>query len=158
MKWSPLIKLLLGLFLAVAFLTGMGVFAMRYVAQVTAPPPKPMFPNDRPSVKVTAKPSATKPSAKPAAKPSPQPSASPSPTALKPGTYYARITQPDGLNVRESPDKEANRVGGVIFNEQVIVLEESADGGWQRIRLESNGTEGWIKAGNSERVEANTPN
>ncbi|MEY2856269.1 MAG: hypothetical protein RLZZ74_578, partial [Cyanobacteriota bacterium] len=33
----------------------------------------------------------------------------------------------------------------------IIILEDSADGKWQRVRLE-NEQEGWIKGGNTEKT------
>jgi hypothetical protein len=47
---------------------------------------------------------------------------------------------------------ESTSVGGVEYNETVVVLEESADKEWQRVRLEDGSQEGWIKAGNTERI------
>jgi hypothetical protein len=34
-----------------------------------------------------------------------------------------------------------------------VVLEESPDKEWQRIRVEDGNREGWVKGGNTEKVE-----
>ncbi|MBW4474934.1 MAG: SH3 domain-containing protein [Stenomitos rutilans HA7619-LM2] len=153
MSWSDLVKVLSGVLLAIALMVGGCFLAAQYViAQFTAPPPKPMFPNDNPS-KATAQPV---PSAKPVAaqpSPKPSPSASPTPSATPSTTgYRARITLSQGLNLRESPSRDAARIGGVVANARITVLEESPDRQWQRIRLEDSGREGWVKAGYAERV------
>lgn len=154
MSWSDLVKVLSGVLLAIALMVGGCFLAAQYViAQFTAPPPKPMFPNDKPSAKTTAQPS---PSAKPVvtqASPKPSPSTSPTPSPPPSTTgYRARITLAQGLNLRESPSRDAARIGGVVANARITVLEESPDREWQRIRLEDSGREGWIKAGYAERV------
>jgi hypothetical protein len=34
-----------------------------------------------------------------------------------------------------------------------VVLEESSDKNWQKVRLEDGQQEGWVKAGNTKRTE-----
>jgi len=68
--------------------------------------------------------------------------------------YPARITQSQGLNVRQSPGRDAARVGGVDYNQRVVVLEDSPDKEWQRVRIEGSDVEGWIKSGYTERVDS----
>lgn len=153
MSWSDLTKVLSGVFLAIALIIGGCFFAAQHIiAQFTAPPPKPTFPNDNPGAKAKLQPS---PSAKPVAtKPSPKPSVSASPLP-KPSDsvgYRARITLLQGLNLRESPSRDAARVGGVDSNTRITILEESPDREWQRVRLEGSGREGWVKAGYTERI------
>lgn len=154
MSWSQLVKVLSGIFLAIALMVGGCFLAAQYViAQFTALPPKPVFPNDNPATPAkvqtppSAKPVATQPSPKPSASPSPTPSPTPSTTG-----YRARITIAQGLNLRDSPSRDAARIGGVIANARVTVLEESPDHEWQRVRLEDSGREGWVKAGYAERI------
>ncbi|XGV96095.1 MAG: SH3 domain-containing protein [Leptolyngbya sp. BL-A-14] len=156
MSWSDLIKVLSGVFLAIALMLGGCFAAAQYIiGQFTAPPPRPTFPNDNPSTKATAqpvpsaKPVATQPSPKPSVSASPSPTPSPTPSTTG---YQARITIAQGLNLRESPSRDAARIGGVIGNARVTVLEESPDREWQRIRVEGSGREGWVKAGYAERV------
>lgn len=147
MSLSGLSKLVLGILLAAGILFGAGVALTRYLLErLATPPPRPVFAND-PSP-APASPVATTPSpaAPPAAAP-PSPESSPSPT----DGYAARVTQPIGLILRDQPSREAGRIGGIEFNQPLTVLEDSPDGGWQRVRL-ANGAEGWVRAGNTERL------
>ncbi|MBW4520808.1 MAG: SH3 domain-containing protein [Scytolyngbya sp. HA4215-MV1] len=153
MKWSGVVKVLVGLAIAIAIFAVAGVLAFRYISQMTSLPPRPTFPNDQPSAKVKPSTAVAQPKTQAKPKPTPTPSKSPSPTATDAATYPARINLSQGLNVRDAPSVDANRIGGVDYNEQVSVLEESADGEWQRIRVESSGLEGWIKSGYSERID-----
>ena len=66
--------------------------------------------------------------------------------------YYAKVTWPQGLSLRSEPDPNAGRVGGIGFEKTIIILENSADGNWQRVRLPWSEQEGWVKAGNVERT------
>ncbi|HEY9894233.1 MAG TPA: SH3 domain-containing protein [Candidatus Sericytochromatia bacterium] len=152
MSWANLTKLLSGVFLAIALIVSGCFFAAQHViAQFTAPPPKPTFPNDNPGAKAklqstAAKPAATKSSPKPSVTPTP----SPKPT--EEAGYRARITLSQGLNLRESASQDSARIGGVAINTRITVLEDSSDGEWQRVRLEESGREGWVKAGYTERI------
>jgi uncharacterized protein YgiM (DUF1202 family) len=158
MSWSDLAKVFSGFLIAIAIVIGGGFFAAQHlIAQFTAPPPKPTFPNDQPSAPI--KPLPTVPPAQPAAvkptpQPSPSPSAKPSPKPSEVAGYPARITQSQGLNVRQSPGRDAARVGGVDYNQRVVVLEDSPDKEWQRVRIEGSDVEGWIKSGYTERVDS----
>jgi len=57
------------------------------------------------------------------------------------------------LILRSEPNLDAERVGGIGFNSRVIVLEQSEDNVWQKIRLEGEEQEGWVKAGNTQKVD-----
>lgn len=143
---TNLLKFLLGIGLAIAFLTVGSVATARYlVAQFTAPPPKPIYPEEN----KPRKPLVQAPNPILATQPSPSPS--PSPDPLPPGAYAARVTWPEGLILRDGASAQANPIGGVEFNDAVIVLSESPDGAWQRLRVEATKQEGWVKAGNTER-------
>ncbi|MDZ8026622.1 MAG: SH3 domain-containing protein [Nostoc sp. DedQUE11] len=164
---SGLAKYILGFFLAIAVLIGSGVaVALYFMNRTGIPPAKPIFSNDSPSVKAQA-PKATEPGGKPTSTPtstkslssptptptsteSPQPT--PSPTPLPSGAYRGRVSWADGLSLRAQPNQDAERIGGVGFNQKIIVLEESEDKAWQKIRLEDSGQEGWVKAGNTEKT------
>lgn len=153
MTWSSILKGISALLISVALIGGASFFAVRFfVDQFTASPPRPTFPNDPPSPSPKAKQTAAI-----AAKPSPAPSASPSPEASpspqpSPNTKRARITLGEGLNVRQEPNAEAERVGGVDYSDEVDILEESPDKEWLRVRVASSGIEGWIKSGYTETV------
>ncbi len=49
-------------------------------------------------------------------------------------------------------------MGGVAYKEEVIVLEETPDKKWQRIRLPDGDIQGWIKGGNVESMGEGTEN
>ncbi|MEM7593213.1 MAG: SH3 domain-containing protein [Cyanobacteria bacterium P01_A01_bin.83] len=80
----------------------------------------------------------------------PEPSAIES--ELPPNAYRAVVTWPQGLSLRAEPDLNAGRVGGIGADATIIILEDSADGNWQRVRLPWSGQSGWIKAGNTKRI------
>ncbi|MBD2096940.1 SH3 domain-containing protein [Trichocoleus sp. FACHB-591] len=151
MKWSGLInliKFLLGFALAIALLGLGGVVAARYlVTKLTAPPPRPAFANDKPLTNKAA--TVSKPAAGNAQ--SSQVSSTASAPVLEPGAYQARVVQPIGLILRDGPGRDSNQIGGIEFNSRVVVLEESSDKQWQRVRLENSDRAGWVKAGNTER-------
>lgn len=157
MSWSGVAKFFTGFVLAIAVLFFAGVSTTRYlITRFTTPPPRPTFPND-PS---PAQPQATQPQSSPAPAESPpapsaevEPTPTPPPTpANPPGAYEARVTQPIGLILRQGPSQDAEQIGGVGYDEQVIVLEESSDGEWIKVRLSGSDVEGWVKSGNTERL------
>jgi Bacterial SH3 domain len=167
MNWSALVKLLVGFSLAIALLFFAGVSTTRYlITRLTAPPPRPSFPNDDPNFTLSPSPAqaqspaaATSPAASPAAAtssptptPSVSPTATPTPSPDEPGAYEARVTQSIGLVVRQEPSRSAPQAGGVSYNQSIVVLETSADGEWLRVRVGDSGLEGWIKAGNTEPI------
>ncbi|MDJ0595492.1 MAG: SH3 domain-containing protein [Pleurocapsa sp. MO_226.B13] len=77
---------------------------------------------------------------------------SPAQPELPPSAYYAQVTWPQGLSLRAEPSINAGRIGGIGFDETIIILEDSADGKWQRVRLPWSEQEGWVKAGNIKRT------
>lgn len=149
MKWSGFLSLIVGFVVAIAVLAGVSLVGVRFfLGKLTAPPPRPVFANEN-SKQTPAKVSvATQPKPQPVAQPSP----TPKPTS-PPGSYPARVVSPIGLVLRDSPATEAGQIGGIDFNERVIVLEQSSDGDWQRVQVENDTSrQGWIKAGNTEKV------
>lgn len=149
MKWSGLLKAFSGFLVAIALLVGGAFLAAQYlITQFTTPPPKPMFANEKTAS--TAQPAAiATPPKSPQGKPTPRATASPKPSE---SSYQAIITLSEGLNVRSNPSTNADRVGGVDFDEEITVLEESSDKEWQRVRGKTSGIEGWIKSGYTERI------
>lgn len=150
LKSSKIWQFLLGSFLGIAILaalTGGGLFLL--VQRLTAPPNRPTFDNEAMGQKATPGPDRDKPSPN-IASPSPTLSPSASSSPLPAGAYEATVSYSEGLSVRDSPD--GGRVGGIDYNEKVIVLEESADKRWVKIRAEQSNVEGWVKAGNLERA------
>ncbi|MCC5635755.1 SH3 domain-containing protein [Nostoc sp. CHAB 5844] len=153
---SGLLKLILGFVLAIAVLLGTGLtVALYFVNRTAIPPTKPIFANDNPSLKNQAAKEANDKSA-PTSTTEPEPETSPTPTKsveeLPPGAYQGRVTWSQGLSLRAEPSQEAQKVGGVTFNQKIIVLQENPDKTWVKIRLEGSEQEGWVKVGNIERV------
>ncbi|MDM9385585.1 SH3 domain-containing protein [Chlorogloeopsis sp. ULAP01] len=174
-----ILKFLLGFSLAIAILIGGGIATALYLMnRVSVPPAKPIYANDKPIVKAqapkpkdqkskqTAKASSgafiqestsasssstekTQEELKTEQSPKPEESTKPLPS----GAYQARVTWQQGLTLRKEPTPDAERVGGVGFNQRVVILEESSDQAWQKIRLEDGTQEGWVKAGNIEKVD-----
>ncbi|ACK69417.1 SH3 type 3 domain protein [Gloeothece citriformis PCC 7424] len=161
-RLSGLFQFILGFFLGVFLLAG-GTAALGFVffSRMAAPPPKPLFDAEKPQKDKEAKKPAEKASEaktetkaeKPAVKEEskPEPSPQQQEEQLPPGAYKATVSWPEGLSLRDQAGPDATRIGGIMYNDEIVVLQTSADGGWQKIRL-SDGQEGWIKAGNVEKV------
>ncbi len=140
---------MLGIGLAIAILFFAGAATARYfLTRLSSLPPRPTFPND----------SAAPPPADAAIDPAPpveeaaapvEP-AEPDPTADD-VEYQARVTVAIGLILRDGPSVSFAQVGGVEYNAQLAVLGVSDDGEWINVRL-GNGSEGWVKSGNLQRI------
>ncbi|MTJ10970.1 MULTISPECIES: SH3 domain-containing protein [unclassified Anabaena] len=158
--FTNLLKFILGFVLAIAVLLGTGLtVALYFVNRTAVAPPKPMFANDNPSSNTPKPKASVKPLAggKATPKSSPKPKPTPTPTessdSLPPGAYQGTVTWPQGLSIRSEPDANSQSTGGVAGNKEVIILEESADKKWQKIRIPDTNQEGWVKAGNIKRSE-----
>ncbi|MFM7571684.1 MAG: SH3 domain-containing protein [Snowella sp.] len=170
-RFSGLLQFILGFFLGITILVGL-TSALGYLmfSRLAATPNKPVFPEENKSkVKATtpdkkaSEKSATKPEVSPSPKattalPSPEvsPSPSPSPEAkedLPPGAYKAKVTWSGGLSLRSNPSKDSERVSGVDYDQELIILETSADGVWAKVRSVDGGQEGWVKVGNFKKTE-----
>ncbi|MFM7366078.1 MAG: SH3 domain-containing protein [Cuspidothrix sp.] len=153
---TNLIKFILGVFLAVAVLLATGLtVALYFVNRTAVSPPKPMFANDYPASdaknpKTSPKPQSQK-SATPTPEPTPTPTETPTETPIPPNAYKGNVTWPEGLSMRSEPNANSPAIGGVAGNKKVIVLEESDDKKWQKIRIADTDQEGWVKAGNIQR-------
>jgi uncharacterized protein YgiM (DUF1202 family) len=148
-----LTKLILGIALALVLLSLTGVATARYfMAKLSVLPPKPVFDNDV----LTEQPVP----AEAPAEPQPQPEAANPPAEAAnapenpPGSYRAVVVQPIGLVLRSGPGAEHQQLGGVDHNDEVLVLETSDDGRWMKVRLGDSGQEGWVKAGNTQNLNA----
>jgi len=158
MRW--LAKTFTGLLLALALLSVGGYFAFSYVlSQLTKLPPKPTFPNDNPAIakkmaqKATSK-GASLPN-KEADKPQEGLAETKSLETLKPkplptGAFEGTVSYSNGLVLRSGASRDSGTIGGLDFNEKVIVLETSTDGEWQKIRTVTE-KEGWIRGGNIQK-------
>ncbi|BAT51754.1 hypothetical protein NOS3756_06830 [Nostoc sp. NIES-3756] len=159
--FSALLKFILGILLAIAVLLGSGVAVGLYFFNRTSiPPTKPIFANDNPTPKDSdKKQDKTEPTSKPEATPEASATPTPSETStekaeeLPKGAYRGKITWNQGVSLRSEPTQDSERVGGAGFNEKIIVLEESPDKVWKKVRVESSKIEGWTKVGNLEKVE-----
>lgn len=139
-----LIKFLIGFILALTILAGGSIAAALYfVTRLTELPPRPVFENDRPIAS-----SAQSGSATPAAKQNTPANSN----SLPPGSYRARVIWPDGLILRDRPSYDANSIGGIEFNKNVIVLEVTSDKEWEKVRIKDSNQEGWVKGGNTEKI------
>ncbi len=163
MKWGNLAKFLLSFILASAILIGAGFAILQYlVGRFADLPPRPTFPEEQQSkIQPTPKPilspspqfSPIDPTPNPTATESPEqavetPTPSPSPTDSPTDGEPGKISWPDGVILRDGPNADAGRVGGIEYNQPVVVLETSPDGQWQRVRVAGSDQEGWVKAGN----------
>jgi Bacterial SH3 domain len=157
MNISGIIQFILGFILGcVLLIGGTGSIAYFMLTRMAAHPPKPVFSEEKAKPE---KPTETKPvvskiekkeennskEEKPAEKPKEE-------EKLEPGAYKARVTWSTGLSLRAEPNGDAERIGGVAYNQNIIILEESPDQQWQKIRFPNSEQTGWIKAGNIEKV------
>ncbi len=149
MSWtSGLVKLVLGFVIAITLLvSGSVALALIFINRASSPPPKPIFANDSSAVKKAA--NITKPKTSIATKNAPKSKPSPS---LASGSYPARVTWNQGLSLRAEPSLDAKRIGSLDYNQKIVVLQQSKDEKWQQIRLDDSELQGWVKAGNTERV------
>lgn len=154
MSLSGIAKFIIGFFAGIFILAVSGVAAAYYFwTQLSITPAKPIFAEEQPKKAPPAKQASNVQASKP--KPKSQPASTPSqPPAqqLPPGAYKARVTWSEGLSMRDAPNTNSQRVGGVMFNQEVIVLKQSDDQKWQQVRLANGDQVGWIKSGNTEKV------
>lgn len=158
-----LIQFILGFIIGVLILAGGTAGAGYYfLSRMASAPPKPTFNEEKaPSSETETKENKeTTPKATPKATATPTPKPTPTPTTtpekekeeekLPQGAYKARVSWNSGLVIRSSPTMDGSRAGGVYYNDQIVILEEKD--GWQKIRT-SSGVEGWVKSGNTAKVE-----
>ena len=159
-RLSGFFQFIIGFFLGVLLLAG-GAAAIGFVffSRFNAPPPKPIFAEEKESEKTSAnnQPAASQPEKSTISKEKtePKPTASAQNTeeeALPSGSYKARVTWSTGLSLRSRPSRGAERIGGVDYNTELIILEKSRDGEWEKVRLVNGTQEGWVKAGNVEKL------
>ncbi len=148
---SSFFQFLLGFLLGVALLVG-GTAALGYFifTRMATTPEKPLFAEEKKTQPVSNKETTEKPKTDTGTKAvSPVEPEEPSQPS---GSYLARVTWPQGLSLRAEPSIEATRIGGIAYNGRVLILGTSRDGQWQRVRLDGGQQEGWIKAGNVEKI------
>ncbi len=167
-RLSTILQFVLGFILGIALLSGVAVGAAYfYLSSISEYPPKPTFPEEESSPTAEKEPEPASPpleteteqaataeterEPEEATRAEPQSEPEP-PEKLPPGAYKARVTWSEGLSLRAEPSTNAERIGGVDFNDEILILEESEDKQWQRVRVGESDREGWVKAGNIERV------
>jgi outer membrane biosynthesis protein TonB len=72
---------------------------------------------------------------------------------LPAGSYKGRVSWSGGLSLRSDASKESSRVGGVDYNTELIIIQESPDKQWVKVRVSGSNQEGWVKAGNVSKSE-----
>ncbi|AFY76470.1 MAG: SH3 domain-containing protein [Hydrococcus sp. C42_A2020_068] len=151
---ANIFQFLIGFFLGILILAG-GTTAAAYVffTKMSANPPKPIFAEEKHENTAATQPQ------QPTVAESSSPDSSDDRQVqegqqdeLPPGAYKARVTWSEGLSLRSEPGREAERVGGVGYNAELIVLQDSIDKQWQKVRLSDGTQEGWVKAGNVEKI------
>ena len=166
-RLSNVFQFIIGFILGVLLLVG-GVAAVGFVffSRLAAPPEKPVFTEEKESPNPVAQ---QKESPQPESVNSEQqqaketPTPTPSPEEKKPesteekeklptGAYKAKVNWSSGLSLRAEPSKESERIGGVDYNTELIILEKSSDGNWEKVRVVGSEKEGWIKAGNVQKL------
>ncbi|WP_040897897.1 SH3 domain-containing protein [Xenococcus sp. PCC 7305] len=156
---SSIFQFILGFVLGVALIAGIGAGAayFYFTKMSSHTPTKPAFeeaePLPLPEQDAIAK-SDSAPTSETAAQPEPTPEPEPIPEPepeLPANAYFARVTWPQGLSLRAEPSLDAERVGGIGYNARIIILEDSSDKKWQRIRIPESQREAWVKAGNVEK-------
>lgn len=157
---SHTFQFILGFLIGVAFIAGSAVgVAYYYFTKVSSSiPEKPLYPEESTTATVaqtqpaedenksqldTESLSNTEPS---------EPITESVTEAIPPNAYYANVTWSEGLSLRAEPSMDADRIGGVGYNARILILEDSADQQWQKVRIPGSEQEGWVKAGNIKRV------
>ncbi|MDB9313448.1 SH3 domain-containing protein [Spirulina sp. CS-785/01] len=168
MNFSKIAQFILGV-ISGLFLLGISGAATGYYffSRMAADPPRPVFSEERPGTetdkdsddKKAPKPETVAEDQKAAAEAAKEPKEEEPEEPeepeeeLEPGAYRAQVTWPDGLSLRDEPSLEAERIGGIAYENEMIILDTSDDGRWERVRLPGTEQEGWVKAGNSEPIE-----
>jgi hypothetical protein len=152
------VQFILGFIIGITlFFGGIAGIGYYFLKDMLKSPEKPTFAEEKPkqTTKTTTAKTTQKSATNKNTQPTPKPSATPTSeteTKLPEGAYKATVTWSEGLSVRSNPSIDSERVGGVAYNLELIVLETSSDGKWQKIRTASGNVEGWIKAGNTQKI------
>ncbi|BAQ64211.1 SH3 domain-containing protein [Geminocystis sp. NIES-3709] len=155
MSPSSLFQFIIGFFLGIIlFGAGIAGGAYFFLTNVAVNPSKHLFAEE----KSTSEKKETPKSEKIKQEESPKPEETkaeetPSETEKLPdGAYKAKVTWSTGLSLRSDASTDAERVGGIDYNTEIIILSTSSDGQWQKVRIPNSGQEGWVKSGNVEKI------
>jgi hypothetical protein len=147
-----ILGMLTGLVGIIGVLGGAGYYF--FVTQMSTPPPKPVFAEERDRGKSAVKPkpkTSTKPAPAPAVKDPQKPDAV---GKLPPEAFDAKVIWKDGLSLKKEPDSGAEKVGSVAFNGKVAIVKTSDDRQWVLIQSQMDNVQGWVKAGNIDKAAA----
>lgn len=154
MNPSSLFQFIIGFFLGVIlFGAGIAGGAYFFLTNMSANPSKHTFAEEKSSSNQSKKEVSTSensPSKTEVEKPKAE--TKPETEDLPTGAYKARVTWSTGLSLRSEANTDAERIGGVDYNAELIILSTSNDNQWQKVRIPSSGQEGWVKSGNVEKI------
>jgi hypothetical protein len=163
MSLSGFIQFILGFLVGVSILTGAGAAtAYFFLNRFSEAPQKPTYPEkessqtaekSQPQTEESSQPVSEKP---PEPEPEPKPEPKPEPTIQErfgEQAYEARVTWPSGLSLRGEPSLSASRVGGVYYDDKLVIIGRSNDGDWQKVYIPESGQQAWVKAGNVEKID-----
>lgn len=171
-RLSATVQFILGFALGIGLIAGIsGIVLFAYYKKMSVLPQKPVFPESKVSPEINADTIESSTDIEPLESNTlqdneeevveatelqevpeePKQESKPEPK-LPPNAYRGTVTWPQGLSLRAEPNINAGRVGGIAAKANIIILEDSADGKWQRVRLPWSGQEGWVKAGNIKRT------
>lgn len=157
MSISGFFQFIIGFTLGISIVAG-GAISFGYIllTRMTGTPPKPVYSEETAKPKEESKEleiasSNEASTSKSQSESTPIPKEVEKPLPL--GAYKALVSYKDGLSMRLEASKDADRIGSVLFNDEIIVLQESEDKKWQKIRIAKNDKEGWVKSGNIKKIE-----
>lgn len=160
--FSALLQFILGFFVGVLLLVS-GTTTLAYVMfyRLNTSPPKPTFAEEKQgkaietfNLESNTQQMAKKFEGKPQEKKTlqqPQVSFTMEEEDLPSGAYKASVTWPSGLSLRAKPGRKYQKIRGIDYKAELIILRTSSDGDWQNVRLPRSGQEGWVKAGNVQK-------
>lgn len=151
-----IVRFLLGFILGLTLVAGTtGGAAYYYFTKMSAAPPKPVFAEEEtlePPPVAEDEIELLEPTSSPLkSQPAPKAESQPAPKVLPPGAYKARVTWSEGLSLRSQPNVDSEKIGGIPHRGEMIVLEDSQDKQWQKVRYGDR--QGWVKAGNASKIE-----
>ena len=150
---SNMFQFILGFLVGVALIAGSAAGAAYYYFKKVSStvPEKPVYPEETASdseaeTEPTSSPEAVEASA------TQEVAQTETKLELPEGAYYASVTWPQGLSLRAEPDINAAKISGIGYNAEILILEETQDKKWQKVRVPWSEQEGWVKGGNTKRT------
>jgi hypothetical protein len=162
MSISGFFQFIIGFVIGVLLLAGSGAAAAYFfLSSLAENPPKPVFSEEQPEPEAVT--TTTEETTETVAEEAQESEATESESAtsepdspptekLEEGAYKARVTWSQGLSLRAEPTQSSQRIGGLDYNQEVVILGMSDDQEWENIRVPRNGKKGWIKSGNTQKV------